>query len=303
MEKNILFLCTGNSCRSQMAEGFGKALKGSKFNFFSAGTKKHGINQRAVKVMREVGVDISDHTSNLVEELNTDRFDYIITVCSHAHETCPYVAHSNVVHVWFDEISLGKPSREGDGTSCSRDPRLFPRECRESSATYKAPMSATLAWSFGEPDNVYRRKFRLCSFPVMIGSVACHLWGASSGDLIRRGEERYEAGGYFIPNGIERIIRLLIQQRQHYIMYGRIPSLRLHSCSRTALTYNKCFFALLNFHGNLFYPSFQGNGRLQLLSYLAEDSSKACHPTHILNVAPSCSSINLLVLRDLMKRE
>ena len=210
---------------------------------------------------------------------------------------------SSRVHVWFDEISLGKPSREGDGTSCSRDPRLFPRECRESSATYKAPMSATLAWSFGEADNVYRRKFRLCSFPVMIGSVACHLWGASSGDLIRRGEERYEAGGYFILNGIERIIRLLIQQRQHYIMYGRIPSLRLHSCSRTALTYNKCFFALLNFHGNLFYPSFQGNGRLQLLSYLAEDSSKACHPTHILNVAPSCSSINLLVLRDLMKRE
>ena len=103
MEKNILFLCTGNSCRSQMAEGFGKALKGSKFNFFSAGTKKHGINQRAVKVMREVGVDISDHTSNLVEELNTDRFDYIITVCSHAHETCPYVAHSNVVHVGFDD--------------------------------------------------------------------------------------------------------------------------------------------------------------------------------------------------------
>mmetsp|Transcript_14619 Transcript_14619/g.59653 ORF Transcript_14619/g.59653 Transcript_14619/m.59653 type:complete len:552 (+) Transcript_14619:299-1954(+) len=125
---------------------------------------------------------------------------------------------SSRVHVWFDEISLGKPSREGDGTSCSRDPRLFPRECRESSATYKAPMSATLAWSFGEPDNVYRRKFRLCSFPVMIGSVACHLWGASGGDLIRRGEERHEAGGYFILNGIERIIRLLIQQRQHYIM-------------------------------------------------------------------------------------
>ena len=71
----------------------------------------------------------------------------------------------------------------------------------------------------------------------------------------------------------------------------------------SVISYDKGGSVLLNFHGNLFYPSFQGNGRLQLLSYLAEDSSKACHPTHILNVAPSCSSINLLVLRDLMKRE
>ena len=64
------------------------------------------------------------------------------------------------VHVWFDEISLGKPWRDGDSASSSRDPRLFPRECRESSSTYKAPMSATLAWSFGEYGNVLRRKFR-----------------------------------------------------------------------------------------------------------------------------------------------
>ena len=79
-------------------------------------------------------------------------------------------------------------------------------------------MSATLAWSFGEYGNVFRRKFRLCTFPVMVGSVACHLWGASGDDLICKGEERHEVGGYFILNGIERIIRLLIQQRQHYIM-------------------------------------------------------------------------------------
>lgn len=101
--KNILFLCTGNSCRSQMAEGFGKSLKGDKFNFYSAGTKKHGLNARAIQVMKEAGVDISAHTSNVIEELGVETFDCIVTVCSDAHESCPFVAHSNVVHIGFDD--------------------------------------------------------------------------------------------------------------------------------------------------------------------------------------------------------
>lgn len=101
--KNILFLCTGNSCRSQMAEGFGRKLLGDSFNVYSAGTQKHGINQRAVKVMKEVGIDISNHTSNTVDELDTDKFDVVVTVCSNAHENCPYFPGGEIVHVGFDD--------------------------------------------------------------------------------------------------------------------------------------------------------------------------------------------------------
>ena len=88
--KNILFLCTGNSCRSQMAEGFGKALKSHKFNFFSAGTKTHGLNPRAIKVMSELGVDISSHESKTTDQIKDNVMDFVITVCADAQENCPY---------------------------------------------------------------------------------------------------------------------------------------------------------------------------------------------------------------------
>lgn len=100
---NILFLCTGNSCRSQMAEGWGKTLKGSKYNFYSAGIKKHGLNPIAVEVMQEIGIDISRNESNLIEELAVKEFDYIVTVCSDAHETCPFVENSKIIHKGFDD--------------------------------------------------------------------------------------------------------------------------------------------------------------------------------------------------------
>jgi arsenate reductase len=103
MKKNVLFLCTGNSCRSQMAYGFGNALKGEEFNFYSAGTKKHGLNLNAVKVMDEVGVDISSHKSNTVDELPKLTMDYVFTVCSDAHENCPYFSGGKIVHVGFDD--------------------------------------------------------------------------------------------------------------------------------------------------------------------------------------------------------
>jgi len=101
--KNILFLCTGNSCRSQMAEGFAKALKSKKYNFYSAGTKKHGLNPRAVFVMGEVGVDISNQESKITEELPLQNMDFVITVCSDAHETCPYFPGGKILHVGFDD--------------------------------------------------------------------------------------------------------------------------------------------------------------------------------------------------------
>lgn len=103
MKKNVLFLCTGNSCRSQMAEGWGKALKSDQFNFYSAGTKKHGLNPNAVKVMKEVGVDISGHESNTTEELGDLTMDFVFTVCSDAHENCPYFPGGKIIHTGFDD--------------------------------------------------------------------------------------------------------------------------------------------------------------------------------------------------------
>lgn len=98
-----MFLCTGNSCRSQMAEGWGKTLKSDKYNFYSAGTKKHGLNPNAILVMKEVGVDISGHESNTTDELPKVTMDFVFTVCSDAHENCPYFPGGKIIHVGFDD--------------------------------------------------------------------------------------------------------------------------------------------------------------------------------------------------------
>ncbi len=115
MKKNILFLCTGNSCRSQMAEGWGKALKSDAFNFYSAGTKKHGLNPNAIKVMKEVNVDISHHESNTTDEITDVAMDVVFTVCSDAHENCPFFPGGRVIHVGFDDPPrLTKDMRDED---------------------------------------------------------------------------------------------------------------------------------------------------------------------------------------------
>ena len=88
--KNILVLCTGNSCRSQIAEGFLRHYAGEKANVYSAGVETHGVNPRAISIMNEVGIDISNHTSNHVDEYGNINFDFIITVCDNAKERCPY---------------------------------------------------------------------------------------------------------------------------------------------------------------------------------------------------------------------
>ena len=99
---NILFLCTGNSCRSQMAEGWAKALKSEEITAFSAGIETHSLNPAAVKVMAEAGVDISQQRSKLVDEFLDTTFAAIITVCGHAHENCPWFPGSGkVIHVGF----------------------------------------------------------------------------------------------------------------------------------------------------------------------------------------------------------
>jgi arsenate reductase len=100
----ILFLCTGNSCRSQMAEGWARHLKGDQIEPYSAGIEAHGLNPDAVRVMAEAGVDISGHRSKLVSDLCGVDFDYVVTVCDNAHESCPlFPGHAKVVHVGFDD--------------------------------------------------------------------------------------------------------------------------------------------------------------------------------------------------------
>ena len=88
--KNILVLCTGNSCRSQMAHGFLAAMTIGKAHVYSAGVETHGVNARAIATMKEIGIDISKHTSNNITEYFGIDFDYVITVCDNAKERCPY---------------------------------------------------------------------------------------------------------------------------------------------------------------------------------------------------------------------
>ena len=88
--KNILVLCTGNSCRSQLAEGYLRHFAGDKANVYSAGVETHGVNPRAIATMKEDGIDISGHTSNNILEYTGIEFDYVITVCDNAKERCPY---------------------------------------------------------------------------------------------------------------------------------------------------------------------------------------------------------------------
>jgi arsenate reductase len=92
--KKILVLCTGNSCRSQIAEGYLQHFAGDRARVYSAGVETHGVNPRAIATMKEDGIDISGHTSNHVDEYRGIDFDYVITVCDSARERCPYFPSS-----------------------------------------------------------------------------------------------------------------------------------------------------------------------------------------------------------------
>lgn len=103
--KNILVLCTGNSCRSQMAHGYLEHLQLGKAKIYSAGIETHGLNPGAVAIMKEDGIDISNHRSNHVDDYQDIKWDYIITVCDHAKENCPYISAPNAKrlhHNFFD---------------------------------------------------------------------------------------------------------------------------------------------------------------------------------------------------------
>ena len=116
----VLFLCTGNSCRSQMAEGWARHLRGDVIEPFSAGIETHGLNPDAVKVMAEAGVDISRHRSKHLEELREVDFDVVVTVCDHAHESCPrFPGEAKVVHRRFDDPPRLAKDAKGDEESLS----------------------------------------------------------------------------------------------------------------------------------------------------------------------------------------
>lgn len=100
----VMFLCTGNSCRSQMAEGWARQLLSDRVEPYSAGIEAHGMNPHAIRVMREAGVDITNQSSKLVSSLADVPFDLVVTVCGHADENCPaFLTKSKVTHVGFDD--------------------------------------------------------------------------------------------------------------------------------------------------------------------------------------------------------
>jgi arsenate reductase len=103
-KSKVLFLCTGNSCRSQMAEGWTRAMWGDRVEAYSAGIETHGLNPNAVRVMAEAGIDISGHKSERIDDFLDIGLDLVVTVCGHAHETCPiFPGATKLVHVGFDD--------------------------------------------------------------------------------------------------------------------------------------------------------------------------------------------------------
>ncbi len=113
MKKKVLFLCTENSCRSQMAEGILQDLRGNEFEVFSAGTRHSVVNPIAIKVMAEIGIDISGHRSKSVEEFQGTNFDFVITTCDAARETCPvFPGKARHLHWSFNDPAEARGSEE-----------------------------------------------------------------------------------------------------------------------------------------------------------------------------------------------
>ena len=113
MRKKVLVLCTGNSCRSQIAHGYLAHFGSDKVDVYSAGIETHGVNPRAIATMKEDGIDISQHTSNNVNEYAQMEFDYVITVCDNAKENCPYFpAKVKMLHHNFPDPAKAKGNEE-----------------------------------------------------------------------------------------------------------------------------------------------------------------------------------------------
>jgi arsenate reductase len=128
MKKRVLFLCTANSCRSQMAEGIINHLFGDKIAAFSAGTQATYVNPTAIEVLKEIGMDISVHRSKNLSEFDGQTFDYVITLCGSANETCPlYIGGTKKMHIGFDDPA-NAPGTKGE---VLREFRLVRDEIKE----------------------------------------------------------------------------------------------------------------------------------------------------------------------------
>jgi arsenate reductase (thioredoxin) len=126
-KKKILFLCTGNSCRSQIAEAWTRYLKNDEFESYSAGITPKGVDPRAVKAMAEAGIDISTQTSKDIDSLGTVEFDYVVTLCDNARESCPYYpAMTKLIHKGFDD-----PPSLAEGAKSEEDAMKHYRRVRD----------------------------------------------------------------------------------------------------------------------------------------------------------------------------
>ncbi len=112
-KKTIYFICTGNSCRSQMAEGWGKKILGDEWQVYSGGIEAHGVNPKAIEAMKEVGIDISNHTSNLIDNTILNQSDLVVTLCSDADQNCPVLppnVKKNIGDLMIQQANLGQNS-------------------------------------------------------------------------------------------------------------------------------------------------------------------------------------------------
>jgi len=130
--KTILVLCTGNSCRSQIAHGYLEHFGGDKVKVYSAGVETHGVNPRAIATMREDGIDISHHTSNNVLEYTGVDFDYVITVCDNAKERCPYFpSNAQKFHYNFPDPAKATGTEEDLRVEFARVRDMIKEYCKE----------------------------------------------------------------------------------------------------------------------------------------------------------------------------
>ena len=128
--KNILVLCTGNSCRSQIAHGYLKTFAADNANIYSAGVETHGVNPRAIQTMKEDGIDISSHTSNNVLEYTDVPFNFVITVCDHAKEVCPFFpSNAEKFHYNFPDPAKTVGTEEEINRSFSEVREMIKKYC------------------------------------------------------------------------------------------------------------------------------------------------------------------------------
>lgn len=145
-KERVLFLCTGNSCRSQMAEGWARHLKRDEIDAFSAGIEPRGLNENAVRVMAEAGVDISHQLSKHVDELEDVPFDYVVTVCDHANETCPlFSGKAKRIHAGFDD-----PPRLAEGAKTEEEALGHYRRVRDEIRAFVERLPGALVDSVGQ---------------------------------------------------------------------------------------------------------------------------------------------------------